>query len=136
MKTVIGKLKAIYYYCSLFMSVEELSILNANAKLMLKFLLSSLIILLDLENYGIIDKKFRFCKQRITSLQNNRCPKYGSTKKLPLASYQLYLPALDGLSMIKKAAITYAHPIFFILKLSPSRGFNPTAYHIIKRHII
>ena len=62
MKIFIDKSKAIYYCYNLFMFVEKLSMLNANSKLMLKFLLSDLIMLLDLENNGIIDRKFRFYK--------------------------------------------------------------------------
>ncbi len=38
--------------------------------------------------------------------------------------------------MAKEAAIDRAHPVTSILKLRPNRGFNPAAYHAIKRHIL
>ncbi len=61
-ETVIDKLKAVYYYCGSFTSIKELSILSVDSKLMLQSLSSGLIILSDLDNCSIINKKFRFCK--------------------------------------------------------------------------
>ncbi len=90
----------------------------------------------NLDRCGIVDKKFRFCKQCITSLRNGKCPKYGSINKLPRATCQLYPPALDGLSIVEEAAIARAHPVISILKLRPNRGFNPTAYHAIKEYVV
>ncbi len=72
----------------------------------------------------------------MTSLQNNRCPKYDSINKLLQASCQLYPPALDGLFMAKKAAIAYADLVTSILKLRSNRGFNPAAYYAIKEHVV
>ncbi len=136
METVIDKLKAVCCCCGSFTSVEESSTLNVDGKLMLQCLTSSLIVLSDLDSCGIVDRKFRFCKQCITSLRNGRCPKYGSTNKLSRAGCQLYPPAFDGLSMAEEAAIARAHPVTSILKLRPNRGFNPTAYHAIKGHVV
>ncbi len=61
-KTVINKLKAICYYCDSFISIEEWLTSNIDSKLMLQSLSSGLIMLSDLDSYGIIDRKFRFCK--------------------------------------------------------------------------
>ncbi len=136
METVIDKLKAVCCCCGSFTSVEESSTFNVDGKLMLQCLISGLIMLSDLDSCGIVNRKFRFCKQCITSLQINRCPKYGSTNKLLRVSCQLYPPALDGLSMAEEAAIACAHPMTFIIKLRPNRGFNPAAYHAIKKHVV
>ncbi len=103
---------------------------------MLQYLSSGLIVLSDLDSYGIVDKKLRFCKQCITSFQNSRCPKYSSTNKLLRASCQLYPPGLDGLSMAEEVAIARAHSVISILKLRSNRGFNPAAYYAIEGHVV
>lgn len=90
MKTFIDKSKVICYYYGLFKFVEELSTLNINTKLILKSLSFNLIMLPVFNSYGIISRKFEFCKYCITPLQNNRYPKYGSINKLFWASCQLY----------------------------------------------
>ncbi len=49
---------------------------------------------------------------------------------------QFYPPGLANLSMAEEAAIAYTHPIVSILKLRPSRAFNPVVYSHIKGHIV
>lgn len=136
MKTVIDKLKSICYYYGSFTSVQKSSTLNVNSKLMLQSLSSSLIVLSDLDSCGIADRKFRFCKQCITSLRNSRCLKYTSTNKLPQASYHLCLPASDNFSMVEETAIVCAHLVTSILEFHPNRNFNLATYYAIKGYII
>lgn len=62
MKIVIDKIRAICYYYSLFISVEESLILNIDSKLILQSLSSYLIMLLDLNSYSIINEEYRFYK--------------------------------------------------------------------------
>lgn len=94
------------------------------------------IILSNLDSCNIVNKKFRFCKQYITSFQNERCLKYGSTNKLSWAICQFYLSALDSLSIAEEAAIFCAYSVTSILKLHSNRGFNLAVYLAIKKHVI
>ncbi len=134
--SVIEGLKWVCGCCSLFISKKESQIYAIDNYLIRNSITLRLLTFSHINYYAISDNNICFCLicSRLLLLENK--PKFGIFNGFPRVDYQLYPLALANFFVVEEVAIACAHPVVFILKLRPSRDFNPTIYSCIKEHIV
>ncbi len=136
MDSVIERLKCVCECCGLFVSEKESQIYAIDDCLIRNSITLGLLILSHIDCCAISNNDIHLCLICSRSLSLGNRPKFGILNGLPRMDCQSYPPALADLSMAEEATIACAHPVVSILKLRPSRAFNPAAYSHIKGHIV
>lgn len=90
----------------------------------------------NIDNVAIFNDNICLCLTYSRSFLLKNRPKFEILNGFPCINCQSYLSMLIDLSMAKEATIAYTHPIISILKLMPSKVFNPVVYSCIKGYAI
>ena len=88
----------------------------------------------DLDKCGRRRYEFLFCKTCYRRILESNPPKFGSTSQIYDCAFQSYPAALDGLTVVKEAVITHAHPLISILKLRPAGASFSASYQRIQKY--
>ena len=136
MNSVIEGLKCVCGCYGLFASEKESQIFARDDYLIHNFVMSGLLVISNIDSCGISNDGICLCLTCRKSLLLGNRPKFGILNGLFCTNYQSYLPTLVDLSMAKEITIARMHPVISILKLRPSKTFNPAAYSDIKMHVV
>lgn len=136
MNSVTEGLKCVCGCYELFALEKESQIFAKDDCFIHNSVISGLLVISNIDSCGISNDDIRLCLIYRKSLLLGNRPKFEIFNGLLCTDCQSYLLTLVDLSMAKKTAIACMHPVVSILKLRPSKTFNPATYSDIKRHVV
>ncbi len=116
--------------------MQESQLFARNDSFICNAIISELLVISDVDSYSISADSICLCLICYKLLLCGKRPKFEILNGLPYIKCQFYPLILANFSMAKEVAIICAYPVVFILKLRPSRAFNPIAYTCIKNHTV